>query len=71
MIRILAAAALALALAGPATAASKIEPIVSPGGIKAWLVRDSTVPMVALTAVMSLVAGSTVTSTPSISTTRR
>lgn len=46
------AAALGIALTfaafGPASAASKIEPIVSPGGIKAWLVRDSTVPMLAL-----------------------
>jgi zinc protease len=42
------AAAIALALVAPADAASKIEPIVSPGGIKAWLVREPTVPMVAL-----------------------
>ena len=42
------AAAIALALAAPANAASKIEPIVSPGGIKAWLVREPSVPMVAL-----------------------
>jgi zinc protease len=33
---------------GPAPAASKIEPIVSPGGIKAWLVREAAVPMIAL-----------------------
>ena len=39
----------ALALVSlPADAASKIEPIVSPGGIKAWLVRDNTVPLVSL-----------------------
>jgi zinc protease len=46
----IAAAALALAFSAPipASAASKIESIVSPGGIKAWLVRDTTVPMVAL-----------------------
>jgi zinc protease len=42
------AAAIALTLAVPADAASKIEPIVSPGGIKAWLVREPSVPMVAL-----------------------
>jgi zinc protease len=42
------AAAIALTLAAPADAASKIEPIVSPGGIKAWLVREPSVPMVAL-----------------------
>jgi len=40
--------ALTLATFGPVRAASKIEEIVSPGGIKAWLVRDSTVPMLAL-----------------------
>jgi zinc protease len=42
------AVALTFASAGPAPAASKIEEIVSPGGIKAWLVRDKTVPMLAL-----------------------
>ena len=42
------AAAIAFGAAGPAPAASKIEPIVSPGGIKAWLVREPSVPMVAL-----------------------
>jgi zinc protease len=42
------AAALTLAFPGAAPAASKIEPIVSPGGIKAWLVREQSVPMVAL-----------------------
>jgi zinc protease len=41
-------AALTAALACGAQAASKIEPIVSPGGIKAWLVREPTVPMVSL-----------------------
>jgi zinc protease len=45
---IVLAAAIAAALAEPADAASKIEPIVSPGGIKAWLVREPSVPMVAL-----------------------
>lgn len=51
MIRIFSAALAAvafLAFAGPAPAASKIEAIVSPGGIKAWLVREPAVPMVAL-----------------------
>ena len=42
------AIALTFACVGPASAASKIEEIVSPGGIKAWLVRDKTVPMLAL-----------------------
>jgi len=40
--------ALTLANFGAARAASKIEEIVSPGGIKAWLVRDNTVPVIAL-----------------------
>jgi len=42
------AAAISLSAASPASAASKIEAIVSPGGIKAWLVREPSVPMVAL-----------------------
>lgn len=42
------AAVLTLAAAAPASAASKIEPIVSPGGIKAWLVREPSVPILAL-----------------------
>ncbi len=42
------ALALTIAFAGNASAASKIEEIVSPGGIKAWLVRDTTVPLLAL-----------------------
>jgi zinc protease len=51
VIRIFGAALAAvslLAFAGPAPAASKIQEIVSPGGIKAWLVREPAVPMVAL-----------------------
>ena len=48
--RLLAAllAALTFAFASAACAAGKIEPIVSPGGIKAWLARESSVPMVAV-----------------------
>jgi zinc protease len=42
------AAVLTLAFSDAAPAASKIEPIVSPGGIKAWLVREQSVPMIAL-----------------------
>jgi len=41
-------AAFTAAFACGAQAASKIEPIVSPGGIKAWLVREPSVPVVAL-----------------------
>ena len=43
---LLAAASLALAL--PAQAAAKIERVVSPGGIEAWLVSDSSVPLIAI-----------------------
>ena len=42
------AAGLTFLFASSAPAASKIEAIVSPGGIKAWLVREPAVPMVAL-----------------------
>ena len=42
------AAMLAVALPGAAGAASKIEQITSPGGIKAWLVREPSVPMIAM-----------------------
>ena len=50
MSRLLVAALVALAAAftSPACAESKIEAIVSPGGIKAWLVREPSVPMVAI-----------------------
>ena len=41
-------AAFTVALTCGAQAASKIEPIVSPGGIKAWLVREPAVPMISL-----------------------
>jgi zinc protease len=40
--------ALGFATLGAADAASKIEAITSPGGIKAWLVREASVPVVAL-----------------------
>jgi zinc protease len=42
------AAGFTFLFAASAPAASRIEPIVSPGGIKAWLVREPAVPMVAL-----------------------
>src|SRR5262245_54744574 len=41
------AAAFALSL-GSAAQAMKIERVVSPGGIEAWLVHDKTVPLIAL-----------------------
>lgn len=40
--------ALAFTCAVPARAASKIEQIVSPGGIKIWLVREPAVPMISM-----------------------
>jgi len=51
MLRSLAAALVALALAltaGTAAAAMKIVPVTSPGGIKAWLVEERAIPMIAL-----------------------
>ncbi len=48
LLSLLALATLALTLAAPASAAMKIERIVSPSGIVAWLVREQTVPLVAL-----------------------
>ena len=37
-----------LLLASPAQAMSKIERVVSPGGIEAWLVQERSVPLIAL-----------------------
>ncbi len=45
---LIAAAMLASVLVAAPAQAQKIERIVSPGGIVAWLVQDSTVPLVAL-----------------------
>jgi zinc protease len=44
----LALAALAFFAAAPAASAMKIEKIVSPSGIEAWLVREQSTPLVAL-----------------------
>jgi len=44
----LAIAALAFVAAAPSASAMTIEKIVSPSGIKAWLVREHTVPLVTL-----------------------
>jgi zinc protease len=44
----LAAATALLALATPAAQAMKIERVVTPGGIEAWLVRDAAVPVIAV-----------------------
>jgi len=43
-----AAAIIWLTLAAPAAQAMKIERLVTPGGIEAWLVRDAAVPVIAL-----------------------
>jgi zinc protease len=48
LVGVILSAALTFALAIPARAESKIEPIVSPLGIKAWLVRETSVPMISL-----------------------
>src|SRR5690606_5036505 len=47
LLAFVASAALALVVAAPAQAV-QIEKIVSPGGIPAWLVREQSVPLVAL-----------------------
>jgi zinc protease len=49
MRRILLAVAMAMLAAMPARAATKIEQVVSPGGVKAWLVEDHTNPIIAVT----------------------
>ena len=40
--------AFALAAAAPASAATKIQHLISPGGIEAWFVQDATVPLIAM-----------------------
>ena len=45
---LIVAGATALASAMPAQAAAKIQHLVSPGGIEAWFVQDSTVPLIAM-----------------------
>ncbi|MGC2779699.1 MAG: pitrilysin family protein [Bradyrhizobium sp.] len=44
----LTVAAAALAIAPAAQAASKIQHLISPGGIQAWFVQDATVPLIAM-----------------------
>ncbi len=48
MMRLFSALALALAVALPARAEVKIEEVVSPGGITAWLVQEPSIPFMAL-----------------------
>jgi zinc protease len=48
LLRLLAFVSLALVATAPAASAMHIERIVSPAGIVAWLVREQTVPLVAL-----------------------
>jgi zinc protease len=45
---VIAAAFVSLLACMPASAATKIERVVSPGGIEAWLVREPAVPLIAL-----------------------
>jgi zinc protease len=45
---VIAAALSSLLACMPASAATKIERVVSPGGIEAWLVREPAVPLIAL-----------------------
>src|SRR6185436_11586228 len=47
LVKHLAVAALAVLIAGPA-GATTIERVVSPGGIEAWLVREPSVPLIAI-----------------------
>jgi len=42
------AVAVAAASAAPSQAATKIQHLISPGGIEAWFVQDSTVPLIAM-----------------------
>ncbi len=48
MIRFIASMVLAFAVALPAYAETKIEEVVSPGGITAWLVQEPSIPFTAL-----------------------
>ena len=45
---VLSVAAAALTIAPAAEAATKIQRLVSPGGIEAWFVQDATVPLIAM-----------------------
>jgi len=47
-VSVLGAAFAAALLCAPASAATKIERVVSPGGIEAWLVREPAVPLIAM-----------------------
>ena len=48
MIRVVLAVCLAFGLAAPVRAAVDIQEVTSPGGIKGWLVEESTIPFTAL-----------------------
>jgi len=47
-IALAASLAFALTLPAPADAATKIQHLISPGGIEAWFVQDATVPLIAM-----------------------
>ena len=40
--------AIGLAVPAPTLAATKIQHLISPGGIEAWFVQDATVPLIAM-----------------------
>src|SRR6516162_3816292 len=48
ILRVMAAACIALALSAAPALATTIERVVSPGGIEAWLVREPAVPLIAV-----------------------
>ena len=47
-VALLAATTSLAAFVTPASAAAKVQRIVSPGGIEAWFVQDATVPLIAM-----------------------
>lgn len=48
MIRVVLSVLLALVLSGPANAAVEIQEVTSPGGLKAWLVEEHSIPFTAI-----------------------
>lgn len=48
MIRVVLATMMAIAMAAPLKAAVEIQEVTSPGGIKAWLVQENSIPFVSL-----------------------
>ena len=48
MTRVILAALASFIIAGPATAAVEIQEVTSPGGFKAWLVEEHSIPVGAI-----------------------